>query len=83
MQRPNSDRARWTGPILTVGELRRIIEGMADDTNVVIDDEPNGWYRNVHVIYAPPLDGFPDDPVGTEWQCLTMFPGSTFNARQI
>jgi hypothetical protein len=82
MKPPNPDEARWAGPILTVGDLRRIIDGMADDVNVVLDDH-DGWYDNVSVIYAPPLNGFPDDYIGTEWQCLTLLPGSTFDARQI
>ena len=81
MTRPNPDDARWTGPILTVGALRRMIDGMDDFTNVVITTDD--WFDNVAQVYAPPLDGFPDDYTGSEWQCLTLFPGSTFDARQI
>lgn len=81
MQPPDPDRARWTGPILTVGDLRRIIDGMDDYTNVVIATDD--WFDNVALVHAPPLDGFPDDYVGTEWECLTLFPGASFDARQI
>jgi len=78
---PNPDDPRWSGPILTVGDLRRIIEGMDDYTNVVVDSI-DGWYLNIGVVYAPPLDD-DDDDLYSEWQCLTLLAGSEFNARQI
>lgn len=79
--KPDPDVERWQGRILTVGALRRIIEGMDDSTNVVL--ATSDWYDNVAIVHAPPLNGIPDDYTGSEWQCLTLFPGSSFDARQI
>jgi hypothetical protein len=79
--RPDSDLPRWRGGFLTVGALRRIMDGMADDTIVVMDDG-SGWYSNVGEVCAPPLDGYdPDD--GGDWACLTLFTGASFDTRQI
>lgn len=93
MRQPNPDEPRWSsraphagsmyGPVwrpLTVGALRRIIEGMDDEIHVVLSSED--WFDNVDCVYAPPPEGIPDDYVGTEWQCLTLFSGVSFDARQ-
>lgn len=61
--------------ILTVRELRETISMLADDTQVVI--ATHDWYVNVDCVIAPHR---PDE---SEYQCLTLFPGVPFDARQI
>lgn len=57
--------------ILTVGQLRGLLEGVDDDRHVVVATE--GWYRNVECV------GLPDDDSLT---CLTFFMGADLDACQ-
>ena len=67
-------RDRFGRSILTVGQLRDVLEELDDDTHVVI--ATGEWYTNIGEIAA----GQPDDD--SEWSCLTLFPGTEFDARQ-
>lgn len=61
--------------ILTVGLLRSYLDGLPDDTHVVLDDT-DGWYVNVDAVATPLGDGSP-------WSALTLFPGTPFDTRQV
>lgn len=73
---PLPDDIRWTGPILTVADLRRMTANMPGSTQVVLP--AGGWYVNVGEVRGPI-----DEQFDTEYQCLTLFPGSAFDSRQV
>ncbi len=60
--------------ILTVGVLRQLLEGLDNDTQVVMDDN-EGWYNNIAVVGT----------TGDDDECysaLTFFNGSPCTTRQ-
>lgn len=80
---PDPDVERWHGPILHVGELRRLLEGLPDHIQVVLGEQPEDWYYNVSFVHSPRPTEVDFDEVQTAWQCLTLWPGSFFDSRQI
>jgi hypothetical protein len=62
--------------ILTVGALREMLNGVADDVHVVTDDT-RGWYLNVSQVIAPG-----DDYDTNDFQCFTLVAGESYDARQ-
>lgn len=62
-----------TTGILTVGQLRELLNGFHEDTHVVIADD-NGWYNNISMTALPDGEGY---------CAVTFFVGDTFDARQI
>jgi hypothetical protein len=69
----------WAGSILTVGDMRRLIEGLDDSENIVI--ATRDWFVNVGEVLLP--DDWEDPEVSGTWTCLTLFPGTDFDCRQI
>lgn len=73
----------WSGPILTLAELRRRTAHLPGDTHVVIAKqglesvELDDWYLNTSALQVP--DGTED----SQWQCVTLFPGSEFDSWQL
>ena len=65
---------------LTIGELRKAIEGYSDNTHVLIAQTPEGalsdWF-NVSNEF-----GLPNDENGSEYWAFTLFPVDTYDARQ-
>ena len=58
--------------ILTVKQLRELLEGRDENEHVVIADD--GWYTNITAV------ALPDDE---EFSCVTLFPGVEFDSRQL
>lgn len=50
---------------LTVGELRRAISKIPDETTIVIDS--NGWYDNIQGVIIPN---------GGSYECVTLMPST-------
>ena len=65
----------WSGSILTVGVLKALIADQDDHINVLIATDD--WYDNVGQVVVPANDD------RDEYQCVTLFIGSEFDARQI
>lgn len=61
--------------ILTVSQLRQLLEGRPDDEHVVIAMED--WYRNIECVALPDLS------YCGNYIALTFHPGSVFDARQV
>lgn len=62
-------------PILTVGELRTLLDGVEDDVQVVLATDE--WYVNVREVVVP----------GPNWElseysAVTIFPGVDVETRQ-
>ena len=78
---PHGDHEKpdWAGSILTVGDMRRLIEGLDDGENIVI--ATRDWFVNVGEVVRP--DDWEDPEVSGTWTCLTLFPGTDFDSRQI
>lgn len=72
--RRDSFDSTWDGTVLTVGALKAVIEHMDDEAHVVLATAD--WYVNVSCVIAPHV------PEKSEYQCLTIFPGADFDARQ-
>lgn len=70
----HESRDRWGRQILTVGTLRRLLEGLDDDTHVVVASED--WYDNVATVAVP------GDPEFAEWSAVTLMPGEPLDTRQ-
>lgn len=69
---------KYGRPILTVGVLRSLMEGINDDVHVAFDD-CDGWYRNISVV------ALPDDPEGEAiegYSALTFLAGEPLDPRQ-
>ena len=73
IRRDDYDTA-WDGNVLTVGALRSLLEDLDEEQHVVLATPD--WYVNVSCVIAP------HDPAESEYQCLTIFPGADFDARQ-
>jgi hypothetical protein len=43
-------------PTLTVGELKKILSTVNDDTQIVVDDEKNSWWLNIKTLELPDED---------------------------
>ena len=71
---------RWEREVLTVGALRKLLEGIDDSRHVVLDDGA-GWYVNVEAV-AVPERADKIDAVESDWMCVTFFPGTIFDSRQ-
>lgn len=61
--------------ILTVGALRRMLEGVDDDIHVVIDDGEY-WWNNVNQVVIPA------DDMGDEFSAVTLAQGDPVDSRQ-
>lgn len=61
--------------ILTVGQLRRILAGLPDDTHVV--SESDDFYQNIRAVGVPRGEDWDG-----EWSCLTFLRGAEFDFRQ-
>ena len=72
---PYTHDITWRGSILTVGQLRALIEHLDDHTNVVLTSR--GRYNNIRAVVAP------QDIERSDHQCLTFWDGEPFDARQI
>jgi hypothetical protein len=59
--------------VLTVGQLRKMLANVPDETHVVIAND--GWYDNVSCVAIP-------DEHGEHYVAVTLFSGETFDARQ-
>lgn len=62
--------------ILTVGQLRRMLAGLPDDTHVVSESDDS--YQNIRAVGVPRGEGCAD-----EWACLTFLRGAEFDFRQL
>lgn len=62
--------------ILTVGQLRRMLAGLPDDTHVV--SESDDFYQNIRAVGVPRGEGCND-----EWACLTFLRGAEFDFHQL
>jgi hypothetical protein len=62
-------------PILTVGALRKMLEGVSDLTQVVVATPD--WYDNVQEVIVPG-----DDPETAEFSAVTFFLGDEIDPRQ-
>lgn len=62
--------------ILTVGQLRRMLTGLPDDTHVV--SESDDFYQNIRAVGVPR-----GEACGGEWRCLTFLRGADFDFRQL
>ena len=69
---------RYGRQILTVGNLRQMIEHLSDDDHVAIATEE--WFVNVAAVGRPVRDE--DGYSMNEFECLTLFPGSDLDERQ-
>lgn len=58
---------------MTVGELRKLLEGQPDHLHVVVATD--GWYNNVDEVVRPSDD---DD-----YSCFTLFQGDAWDARSL
>lgn len=82
---PDDEGYVETGGILTVGMLRKLIDGLEDLTQVTVATD--GWYDNVVNVGVPN----PDAEDGTDnWATLTLFPSEpataesgNFDSRQL
>lgn len=72
-------KALWNGaaPALTVGELRKLLDGQDDGTYVVLAD--TDWYQHVKEVEVPDIE----DPEYSDWQCVTLFPGQPLEPRDL
>jgi hypothetical protein len=43
-------------PTLTVGELKKVLSTLSDDTQIVVDDEKNDWWLNIGSLDLPDED---------------------------
>lgn len=59
--------------ILTVGQLRQLLEGLDADTHVVIANNDDGWYTNISEVVTP----------DEECPTVIFFGGEAFDTRQI
>lgn len=62
--------------ILTVGQLRRMLAGLPDDTHVV--SESDDFYQNIRAVGVPRGEDWDG-----EWSCLTFLRGAEFDFRQL
>lgn len=61
-------------PTLTVGDLKKVLEKIEDDTtHVVIRDDKNDWWLNIESL---------EIPRGEELFTLTFYPKDNFDNRQ-
>lgn len=65
--------------ILTVGQLRAMLAGLDDGDHVVLATDD--WFVNVEHVGRPVRDAGGESVTGFE--CLTLFPGSPFDTRQL
>ncbi len=72
---PVEDQHHQVEGILTTGQLRKWLEGVADDVQVVLDDR-DGWYDNVERVIVPAGD------FGGEFSAVTLCPGHSVDSRQ-
>jgi hypothetical protein len=72
---PGENPPSWRGEILTVGYLRALLDGLNDEEHVVIATKD--WYVNIEAVAKPDVN---DDGL---WSCLTFFPGTQFDSRQL
>jgi hypothetical protein len=65
---------------LTIGELRKAIEGYSDDTQVLIAQTPEGalsdWFNVSNEFGSPTAED------NSEYFAFTLFPVDTYDARQ-
>lgn len=67
-------KSRFTGmPILTVGQLRRLIAKLHDEEQVLIWSDSDETYLNVSVVHLPDEDTH---------AALTLYPGKRFSPIQ-
>lgn len=69
-------------PILMVGQLREMLDGLPDETHVVMaDPKPeDGWYTNIEATALPRYDEAGDHD--SDYACVTFFAGDPFDGRQ-
>lgn len=64
---------------LTVGDLRKVIEGLADDMQILLAPAPENsfsdWFNISHEI------GLPDSEL-SNYSALTLFPVDNYDSRQ-
>jgi hypothetical protein len=61
---------------LNVGALRGLLDGVADDTVVLIAND--GWYQETDGIAVPG-----EDSETNQFMCVTLFPGEQFDPRSL
>lgn len=66
---------------LTIGDLRKVIEGLPDSVQILMAPTPEGvysdWFNVSHEIGVPDLSR--DD---SEYSALTFFPVDNYDSRQ-
>lgn len=71
-------RDTYNRPILTVGQLRAILDGLDPRDHVILAD--GDWFVNVDHVGVPVRDG--DGYSVTGFECVTLFPGEPYDSRQ-
>jgi hypothetical protein len=63
----------------TVGDLRKVIEGLPDDMQILTAETPRGsnsdWFNISQIV------GVPDEEM-SEYSALTFYPVDTYDSRQ-
>ena len=66
----------------TVADMRRVLEGLPDDMQILLASPPEGAYQDWFNISREEI-GVPDVRVDdSEYSALTFFPVNTYDSRQ-
>lgn len=65
----------------TVGDLRKVLEGLPDDMQILLGAQEEGayadWFNVSHEVGVPDLE-----EGDSEYSALTFFPVNTYDSRQ-